>query len=920
MMYGFFDKTKKAKCEDTRSERVMSENSENTETMPVFPIKPISFIIWSLVKVILYLLVPVVAATAGERVQSPDAQWKTIKTQHYHINYPANPKGDFESFAVEVASKIDGIHAVVAEMVGFEAKGPIQVTIRDPYMESNASVLPSLTRPLVELWKTLPESYSEIGHYDNYVEMVLTHEITHLHHLLRPSKSSVMPIGPIKLKAPRMIEEGYATLLEGRVTGTGRPHSAYRAAVIRQWALQGKLPDYSAVSKVNGFRGGSMAYLIGSSYLEWLEQQNPGKPDILQRFWAQLTSKGRYDDSFKAIFGMKPEDSYDRWRVEVTYDAVTLEQNAKANDLVREGWLVARFNSEITHLSVSPDGTKLMARMTGVKEAGVWIWDLEASQELLKDLVAKQISTITSDLQTADESELIVKVRAKPLFKRLTVIGRYNGALPRNAWWTGNDQVTFEVRLPNGEGVVEPVFMVIDLKTGKLKSTDAPVIDENSEFTWSDVDGAWNIVRKLPDGREQQLTRTLSAAWNPAPTPDGKTLYYVRLTATGCEIRWLDLEQPPLESVSLFDLENPLVRNAVVKPQNSQSLLPPPVETDFEVVDYSVWNTHRIGVPLGISFSPSTAAVQIGLGGSDLLERLDWSAVYSFGKARGPSGAAVNVEYNGWRFAPSMHAFYSLEKPSAQQYEPVSGFDRTRRGAEIAFSWRRLGTSPLSIRPFAAFESVKYADNTDSIPAATRFLGGISASAAVSRSRGGWGFGVAVESHNAFGHTGSGDDVVDDGGWKIARLRAGLTLKTPAGPLKLSAEEGRVRGNHRDMDLFHLGGQNTGLVSDTLDMNRVQQPALPDYLQVGDRMRRWRVEYGSEVYLYFESSLLWYSGRNVNDSIRVVGAEVRVEKIANTAVFRVLGLPSTMTMGIHCPLDGVMKDRMIFTINFKAVR
>ena len=207
-----------------------------------------------------------VGAFANDRVMSADARWKTIKTEHYLIHYPANPKGEFESFAREIASKIEGIHAKVAEWVGYEEKCPLNVVLSDPILEANGMVAPLPKKPRVIFYKTSPEPDSEIGHFDNWVEDLVTHELTHVHHLLRPKNGKTIRRGlpgilladaralPILLDAPRVIEEGYATLIEGRITGSGRPHSAYRAAVIRQWALQGMLPDYDAVSGSNAFK------------------------------------------------------------------------------------------------------------------------------------------------------------------------------------------------------------------------------------------------------------------------------------------------------------------------------------------------------------------------------------------------------------------------------------------------------------------------------------------------------------------------------------------------------------------------------------------------------------------------------------------------------------------------------------------
>jgi hypothetical protein len=66
------------------------------------------------------------------------------------------------------------------------------------------------------------------------------------------------------------VSEGYATYVEGRLTGSGRPYGVMRPAMLRQWALEGRLPTYAQLSSWGDFQGMAMAYLVGSAFLEWL--------------------------------------------------------------------------------------------------------------------------------------------------------------------------------------------------------------------------------------------------------------------------------------------------------------------------------------------------------------------------------------------------------------------------------------------------------------------------------------------------------------------------------------------------------------------------------------------------------------------------------------------------------------------------
>ena len=156
-----------------------------------------------------------------------------------------------------------------------------------------------------------------------------------------------------------------------------------------------------------------------------------------------------------------------------------------------------------------------------------------------------------------------------------------------------------------------------------------------------------------------------------------------------------------------------------------------------------------------------------------------------------------------------------------------------------------------------------------------------------------------------------------DADWTLTRYRAGIQIATPMGRFSLNAEDGRIGGDCTAMDAFHLGGLNAGLVPMSLDMNRIQQAALPGYQQVGDRMRKIRASYGHVGYLYYERAAVWFSDAGAKEYLRVAGAELKLEDLPALAQLRsVLGHGLSFSLGLHRPLDGEMKNRTVFTVNF----
>lgn len=890
------------------------------------------------------VLLAATAARAGGPAQAPHAPWRTIQTAHYRVHYPASPAAGFEPFAREVASRVEEIHAAVVKEVGFEAKGPVQVLVRDPVGEANGLAYPLLSGPWIEVWRTPPESDSALSEAPSWADLVVTHELAHVHHLARPrvrptlvERILALPAGPIALVAPRWVTEGYATVVEGRVTGGGRPFGAYRAAVLRSWALAGRLPDYGALSRTGGYRGGGMAYLVGSAYLEWLERRS-GDPDSLRTLWKRLVSPKRrgFEKSFRATFGEGPRDRYDRFRAEVTRDALELERAMREAGVV-EGEPWAAFDGDVADLSVSPDGGRLLARVSTPKAPGLRVY-LLGEEGAGPDGAEEEVPDEPPDVPPPVP-------KREPRF----TLGRIDGSLPHRASWLGAERVQFFLKRPDAEGVLvrrpyvwrpgegfspatEPAgarggpipverrggAFVARLAEGEVELPFEPVgpvrLDASGESLLgaAAVDGIWNLVRAplertgggLRAGPVRALTRTVTAAWNPAPSPDGRSLFFTRLTARGTEIRRLAL---PAEAASTQapEVPRPMTTGTVLSLPPGQGALgeraePPPSRP------YDVLGSTKVSSRSAATVTPSGTSYEAGVGGSDLLGRFPWQALVALGDAAGPRGAAVAAAWRGFRLAPTLTAFTVLVRPSAQRFEPVDGFDRSRTGAGLSFRAEGLGTTRWWVSPHAGVEHVGFAEGDE--PSRTRALLGVSAEAGREWSRGeAWGLALSAGGTAQAGVT-SGES------WQLLRASVRVTVRTPLLPLTASSEAGTLGGDPSSLDRFFLGGTTGSLVPPELDASRVAQSALPSYLATGDRLLGLRFQAGQAVRVYLEEVAVW-DGRDARPPFtRVAGFEVELDvlSVMPAVAWRVGRL--SLVAGVHRPLDGPMEGRTVATL------
>src|SRR5205823_7209027 len=112
--------------------------------------------------------------------------------------------------------------------------------------------------------------------------------------------------------------------------------STLRAVILRKWAQTGRLPTYGQLEANQSYLGMSMAYLVGSAYLEWLEERSG--PGTLQKLWRRETARRRrsFDAAFEGVFGDSPERLYGKFTAELTERAMVLNGNAVEGTLWQE--------------------------------------------------------------------------------------------------------------------------------------------------------------------------------------------------------------------------------------------------------------------------------------------------------------------------------------------------------------------------------------------------------------------------------------------------------------------------------------------------------------------------------------------------------------------------------------------------------
>jgi len=222
---------------------------------------------------VLAWLVGLGAAQAG----NPDLRWRTIETEHFFIHYYAGE----EEAADRVAMIAERAYDELSMGWGHRVFLKTHITLTDTQDTANGRAT-AVPFPQITAYATAPEALSVLEAYDDWLDILITHELVHVVHLdtvhgLSRLVNAVLGFGVLgkvtapNILQPRWVVEGVATMEESRKSSQGRRHSAQFDAFIRMAVLDGQFQTLDQVS--SGARiwpHGSSVYLYGVHFMHYI--------------------------------------------------------------------------------------------------------------------------------------------------------------------------------------------------------------------------------------------------------------------------------------------------------------------------------------------------------------------------------------------------------------------------------------------------------------------------------------------------------------------------------------------------------------------------------------------------------------------------------------------------------------------------
>lgn len=388
--------------------------------------------------------------------------WQTIHTEHFNVHYSI----EHTDFAKSTAVELEIVRTKVLEQQNRALDKTVDVVVFDPLNAANGFALPTSNNPIMALFTTPPQSDTVISNTSGWQQLLVLHEYIHLVHLAQPTRNnwqqkirSLWDLYDLTYSnTPRWVAEGYATLIESKMTGRGRLFDNYSEAILVEFAQQGALPSYSQLNSTEGgFMASSMAYLIGSRFLNWLEQNY--SEQTLDSVWTRMQGvKVRdFDQAFSGVFGQSAAKLYRRFVAEYTYKAMAKEQlEPKLNS---ELWL--QLSLYASNPALAKDGSKLaIVERDKNDNTKLIVYSTEQNTKAENSFNKAQKKLLENDpLDIADTAPGVFKREQKQ------VLNQINRAGIANPQWINNTTLYFSAFSTEESGSYNRVSDVFSYNT-----------------------------------------------------------------------------------------------------------------------------------------------------------------------------------------------------------------------------------------------------------------------------------------------------------------------------------------------------------------------------------------------------------------------------------------------------------------------
>ena len=271
----------------------------------------------------------------------PNDRWLTIETHHFYVHFPRGLENEGRRAAVSAERAFAELRTELKA-----PRGKVDLVIADniDYVNGYASTVPGNR---IVVFAHPPVDAPELRNYDDWLRLVITHELTHIFHLDRAEGlwrlgRTIFGRHPALFPnayQPAWLIEGLAVYYESRVSGVGRLEGAEHYMLAHAAAEANRLPRIGELSRATTrFPGGETVYAYGSLILDYMARTRG--PEKIPQF-VDKTSKLIWPLSLNArakkAFGISFENAWRDWRDSMVRASKRAEPVPGWRELTHEG-------------------------------------------------------------------------------------------------------------------------------------------------------------------------------------------------------------------------------------------------------------------------------------------------------------------------------------------------------------------------------------------------------------------------------------------------------------------------------------------------------------------------------------------------------------------------------------------------------
>jgi hypothetical protein len=446
------------------------------------------------------LLLPPAAA----RAQIPaDARWSVIATEHFRVHYTPG----LEPLARRAGTRAEEAWAELSAALVRPPSGRVDLVVTDNVDFANGFAGP-FPRNRVVIFAHPPVDEPTLAFYDDWVDLVLTHELTHVFHLdyargLPRLPRLVLGRAPISFPGtttPTWTKEGLATYLESRLTRAGRVRGTYHDMVLRAAVLEDRFFPLDRVSgDPTSWPGGNTRYVYGSMFLTWLADTHGERAagEFVRRYGGQVVPF-LMDRAADKAYGISFSNAYREWRYQLQTRYRALADSLRQAGVTEPQVLTGEgYQAEFPRWS--PDGTRIaFGSFTAREQTEERVVDMQGRERTLASRTTQAAASWAPD----GRSLLTSMLEAQGPFRYFSDLYRIDAAGGRQ-------------RLTHGARIMAPDVARADGRIVALRSapgTTVPVVLDAPEAAPRDLapaslDVQWADPRWSPDGTRIAISR-----------------------------------------------------------------------------------------------------------------------------------------------------------------------------------------------------------------------------------------------------------------------------------------------------------------------------------------------------------------------------------------------------------------------------